>query len=138
MDEGSRFLILSLAGEDYAVPITRLLEITVPRNLQKDANLTEIFAGKFEYRGKQVPVLDIKKIFKLPGKPGATLLVVASGKGALGILVDAVSEILDAEPRQGVAPLPKGVVNPSLQYYKGVLRHKENLVLLLNEDGLLP
>jgi len=29
-------------------------------------------------------------------------------------------------------------VNPSLRYYAGVLRNREDLVLLLNEDGLLP
>jgi len=138
MDEGTRFLILSLEGENYAVPIASLLEITTPHELRKDPNLTELFEGKFEFRGKLIPVLNAKKLFKLPGKPGMTLLVVTTGKGTLGFLVDAVTEILDTDARQGVVPLPKGVINPSLQYYSGVLRHKENLVLLLNEDGLLP
>lgn len=136
MNEGTRFLILSLEGENYAIPITRLLEITVPRNMQKDSNLTAVFEGKFEYRGKLIPVLNIKKVFKLPGAPGMTLLVVKSSKGTLGILVDAVMEILDTEQKPVL--MPKGVVNPSLRYYSGILRHKETLVLLLNEDGLLP
>ena len=136
MDERARFLILSLGGEDYAIAITRLLEITASRQLQKDPNLTEMFEGKFEYRGKLIPVLNIKKVFKLSGPPGATLLVVKSSKGVLGILVDAVTEILDTD--QKPLPLPKGVVNPTLRYYNGVLRRKENLVLLLNEDGLMP
>jgi hypothetical protein len=30
------------------------------------------------------------------------------------------------------------VLNPSLPYYAGVLKNREDLVLLLNEDGLLP
>jgi purine-binding chemotaxis protein CheW len=136
MDEGTRFLILSLAGEEYAIAITRLLEITASRQLQKDPNLTEMFEGKFEYRGKLIPVLNIKKVFKLSGPPGVTLLVVKSGKGMIGILVDGVTEILDTD--QKPVPMPKGVVNPTLQYYNGILRHKENLVLLLNEDGLMP
>jgi len=135
MDEGTRFLILSLGGETYALPITRLLEITVPRNIQKDAKLTELFEGKIEYRGALIPVLNIKRLFKLPGTPGSALLVVKSCKGMLGLLVDAVTEILDSE--QKPAPMPPGVVNPSYRYYSGVLRHKDNLVLLLNEDGLL-
>lgn len=136
MDSGARFLILSLYGESYAIPIDRLLEITVPRDMQRDTNLTELFEGKFEYRGKWIPVLNVKKIFKLPGKPGAALLVVKSAKGVLGILVDAVIEILDTA--QKPVPIPKGVVNPSLNYYSGILRHGNGLVLLLNEDGLLP
>lgn len=136
MDERTRFLILSLEGEAYAVPISRLLEITVPRNIQKDPDLTELFEGKFEFRGKLIPVLNIKKILRLPGAAGTTLLVVKSGKGTLGVLVDEVTEILDTDQRP--VSMPKGVINPSMQYFSGILRHKDNLVLLLNGDGLLP
>jgi len=136
MDVGTRFLILSLEGESYAVPITRLLEITVPRGIQRDAKLTEVFEGKIEFRGKWIPVVNVKKIFKLGGKPGAALLVIKGAKGLLGLLVDAVTEIIDTE--QKPVPLPKGVMNPTLNYYAGILRHKEGLILLLNEDGLLP
>ena len=136
MDEATRFLILSLEGENYALPITRLLEITVPRDIQKDTNLTEIFEGKIEFRGKWTPVLNLKKLFKMQGKPGSSLLMVRSNKGNLGILVDAVTEILDTV--QKPVPMPNGVVNPSYHYYCGILRQRDSLVLLLNEDGLLP
>jgi purine-binding chemotaxis protein CheW len=136
MNEGTRFLIVSLGGESYAMPITRLLEITVPQAIKKDANLTEVFEGKVEFRGKWIPVLNLKKIFRIPGKPGTTLLAVNSAKGVLGMLVDAVTEIIDT-PQKPV-PVPKGVMNPTLQYFDGILRYREDLILLLNEDELLP
>jgi purine-binding chemotaxis protein CheW len=136
MDEGTRFLIVSLGGESYAMPITRMLEITVPRDLRKDANLTEVFEGKIEFRGKMIPVVNVKKIFKIPGMPGNSLLVVKSAKGVLGMLVDAVTEIIDTA--QKPVPLPRGVMNPTLNYFSGILRHRDELLLLLNEDGLLP
>jgi len=137
MDAGTRFLILSLGGEKYALPISKLLEITIPRGIYKEAKLPEMFEGKLEYRGQWIPVLDIKKVFKIIGKAGTTLLVVKTGKGVVGVLVDDVMEILDTDLTP--APMPEGVVNPGLRYYySGVLRHKEDLVLLLNEDGLLP
>jgi purine-binding chemotaxis protein CheW len=136
MEDGTRFLILALASENYALPITRLMEITVPRDIRKDPNLTELFEGKIEYRGKLIPVLNTKKVLKISGKPGTTLLVVKGIKGLMGLLVDAVIEIVDTE--QKPVPLPKGVMNPSLRHYSGILRYKKNLVLLLNEEGLLP
>ncbi len=136
MDDATRFLILSLEGERYAISITRLLEIAVPRGIQKDANLTEVFEGKVEFRGKRVPVLNVKKIFKLPGKPGTALLMIKGAKGVLGMLVDAVTEIIDTA--QKPVPVPKGVMNPTLQYFGGILRHRDDLILLLNEDGLRP
>jgi len=61
---------------------------------------------------------------------------VQSDKGTMGLLVDEVTEILDSA--QKPAPLPAGILNPSVRYYSGILRHRDNLVLLLNEDGLLP
>jgi chemotaxis signal transduction protein len=130
-----RFLVLSLDGDGYAVPLEGLLEITVPRDLLKDGSLTDSFEGKFEYRGKWIPVLNLKKVLKLSGKPGSTLLVMKSGKGDLGLLVDAVMEILDTEARP--LPVPRGVMNPSLPYYRGIVRHQDGLIFVLNEDGLL-
>ena len=136
MDASKRYLILSLDGESFAMPISSLLEITALRGLQKDPKLSDIFEGKIDYRGKIIPVLNLKKLLQLPGKPGASLLVTKSGKGILGILVDSASELLETQERP--AAIPRGVVNAGLTYYAGILRNRENLVLLLNEDGLLP
>ncbi len=128
-------MILSLDGGSYAISISRLLEITSPRGIQRDPNLTPVFEGKCEFRGKWIPVLNAKKIFKLSGKPGNALLVINSAKGVLGILVDAVNEIIDTD--QKPVSLPKGVMNPALRFFAGVIRHKGELILLFNEDGLL-
>ncbi len=135
MDEKKRYLILALEGESYAIPIESLVEITAPRNIQRDQKLSEVFEGKIEYRGKPIPVVNLKKILKLPGAPGAGLIVIKSAKGMLGLLVDMAKELL--ETTQAPVPLPPGAVNPSLPYYAGILRNREDLVLLLNEDGLL-
>ena len=136
MEDKTRFLIISIEGESFAIPITSLLEITVPRNIQKDQKLSEIFEGKLDYRGKMIPVVNLKKVLKLPGNPGGALIVVKSSKGVLGLLVDAAKELL--ETSQKPVPIPRGVLNPSLNYYAGILRNREDLVVLLNEDGLLP
>ena len=136
MDDKIRFLILSLEGESFAIPITSLLEITVPRNIQKDQKLSEIFEGKLDYRGKMIPVINLKKVLKLPGNPGGALIVVKSSKGVLGLLVDGAKELLETALKP--VPMPRGVLNPSLNYYAGILRNREDLVVLLNEDGLLP
>ncbi len=136
MAESSRFLILTLVDETFAVPITSLLEITAPRNIQKDPNLSEIFEGKFEYRGRLIPVVNLKKVLKVPGNAGASLIVVKSAKGVIGLLVDGAKELLDTRERP--APFPPGIMNPGLNCYAGVLRSGDDLVLLLNENGLVP
>lgn len=136
MDEGTRFLILSLDGGSFAIPISKLLEITMPRGLKKDVNLSAaLFEGKYEFRGKWIPVLNAKKILKLSNTPGTAMLIVSIARGTIGIVVDAVTEIIDTD--QAPVAVPRGVMNPSLQCYAGVIRHKGDLILLLNQDGLL-
>ncbi len=136
MDETKRFLILSLEGASFAIPITSLLEITVPRDVQKDKSLPEIFEGRIEYRGQLIPVLNLKKFLKLPGKTGGGLIVMKSSKGFLGVLVDGASELL--ETRERPTAIPSGVLSGGLNYYAGILKNRDDLVLLLNEEGLLP
>jgi len=127
---------MTLEEESFAIPITSLLEIAVPRAIQRDAKLSEIFEGKIDYRGKLIPVVNLKKILKLPGAVGGSMIVTKCGKGVVALLVDSAKELL--ETREAPVPLPPGVINSSLGYYAGVLRNRDELVLLLNEDGLLP
>jgi hypothetical protein len=49
--------------------------------------------------------------------------------------VDAAKEIL--ESAQKPAQLPKGIMDPHQTYYAGILRNREELVLILNENSLL-
>jgi chemotaxis signal transduction protein len=136
MDASNRFLILSLEGEGFAIPIASLLEITVPRNIQKDPKLSEVFEGKTAYRGKLIPVVNLKKVLKLAGRAGGGLIVIKSSKGPVGLLVDSSTELF--ESRDHPAAIPRGILNSSLQYYAGILKNRDGLVLLLNVEGLLP
>ena len=131
-----RFLILSLAGETFAITIESLIEIAVPRVITKEPNLSEIFEGKVEYRGGEIPVVNLKKVLKMPGDPGRSLIVVKSTKGVLGLLVDAANELLESS--QQPVQLPPGLLESKHNYYAGILRNREDLVLLLNENRLLP
>ncbi len=135
MGQGSRLLIFSLEGDGYAISTERLVEITVSSSVLNDDTLTANFEGKMEFRDRIVPVLNLKKVFKVQGKPGTVLLVLKTAKGEVGILVDAVTEFLDTEKQ--VHPIPQGVMNPTLPYFVGILKHKGSILLVLNEDGLL-
>jgi len=135
MDEQNRFLIVSLEGEHFALPIANLAEITVPRAVRQDANLSALFEGMMEYRGTMIPVADLKKILKIPGRTGRSLLVMKNTKGTLGFLVDTATELLTSA--EAPAPLPRGLISGSQKTYAGILRSREDLVLLLNVDGLL-
>jgi purine-binding chemotaxis protein CheW len=136
MVESERYLILSLDSESFAMPIESILEITVPRSVRKNQQLPDIFEGTVDYRGAPIPVLNLKKLLKLSGKPGGNLLVLKSKKGLLGLLADSASELL--QPKESPAAIPAGVLDRSINYYAGILRNRDELILLLNAEGLVP
>jgi chemotaxis signal transduction protein len=135
MDEQNRFLVVSLEKEHFALPLANLIEITVPRAVHKDPQLSPLFAGAMEYRGSRIPVADLKKLLKLPGRPGASLVVMKSPAGMRGFLVDTALELVTAA--ESPAPLPRGLISGSHRAYAGIFRGRDGLVLLLDVDGLL-
>lgn len=136
MDDEKRFLILSSGGEFYAIPIARLVEISAPRQILRDPNLSGLFEGKVDYRGKMTPVVNLRKALQMPDQRGGALLFLRGAKGVTGLLVDGVTEIATLD--QSPAPMPPGVINPGIRTYRGVLRYHDALALLLDEDVLLP
>jgi purine-binding chemotaxis protein CheW len=135
MDERNRFLIVSLEGESFALAISNLVEITVPRAVQKDPKLSAVFEGTMEFRGNTIPVADLKKILTIPGRPGASLLVMKNAKGTMGLLVDTAVALLTAA--EAPSQMPRGLLRGSQKTYAGLLRTADTLVPLLDVEGLL-
>jgi len=95
--------------------------------------------GVIEYRGNVIPQLDLRRRFELPQVgAGATTRVVVlnSGGGWVAVVVDAVLEVLAYDESQLSAPptLFRGLAG---EYLKGLVRHGDRLIVLLDVDRLL-
>jgi purine-binding chemotaxis protein CheW len=95
--------------------------------------------GVIEYRSSVVPRLDLRRRFELADSgtgPGTRVLVLNSGGGWVAVVVDAVLEVAAYEPSQLSAPpaLFRGLAG---EYLRGLVRHGERLVVLLDVDRLL-
>jgi purine-binding chemotaxis protein CheW len=95
--------------------------------------------GVIEYRSAVVPQLDLRRRFELPASPtDATtrVLVVNSGGTWVAVVVDAVLEVAAYDPSQLAAPpaLFRGLAG---EYLKGLIRHGERLVVLLDVERIL-
>jgi purine-binding chemotaxis protein CheW len=95
--------------------------------------------GVIEYRSSVVPRVDLRRRFELADTgvgPGTRVLVLNAGGGWVAVVVDAVLEVAAYEPSQLTAPpaLFRGLAG---EYLRGVVRHSERLVVLLEVERLL-
>jgi purine-binding chemotaxis protein CheW len=95
--------------------------------------------GVIEYRGSVIPQLDLRRRFELPetaAGPATRVLVLSASSGWVAVVVDAVLEVAAYETEQLADPpaLFRGLAG---EYLRGLVRHSERLVVLLDVDRLL-
>lgn len=95
--------------------------------------------GVIEYRSAVIPQIDLRRRFELPvSAPTAStrVLVVNAGGDWIAVVVDAVLEVTGYDGTQLSSPpaLFRGLAG---EYLKGLIRHGERLVVLLDVERIL-
>ena len=128
-----------LAEESYGIEITRVREIILMGEITQIPQTPEYVNGLINLRSTVVPVIDLRTRFGLPQAEltGDSRIMVINVRGKMiGIIVDAVSEVLRISNDQ-IAPPPPTVAGLGREYLTGLVRREEQLLILLDIDKLL-
>jgi purine-binding chemotaxis protein CheW len=128
-----------LGDDRFAVDIhavERVLRYQPPTPVPK---LPEWVEGVLSYQGRVIPVLDLRRRFSLepaPRRAETRVIVLATGGDWLGVIVDAV---LGVEPVSGdqLQPPPPLFRGLTAEYLRGIARHGDQLLIVLDTDRLL-
>jgi purine-binding chemotaxis protein CheW len=140
MSSGSDKIVIFRLGDDLfgaAVhSVERVVRYTRGRALP---DVPPWVDGVIEYRSTVIPQLDLRRRFELPeSTPNAStrVLVVNADGNWIGIMVDAVLEVAAYDESQLSAPpaLFRGLAG---EYLKGLVRHGERLVVLLDVERVV-
>jgi len=140
--ERSQIVTFRVGEELFAADIfavERVLRFTAPRPIP---NVPAWLEGAIDYRGRVVPVIDLRARFELPASPARAsgrILVVVSGTEWIGAIVDAVDEVvtITADELAPPPPLFKGLAK---QYLRALVRRKTEgtpVIVLLDVAQLL-
>jgi purine-binding chemotaxis protein CheW len=140
----TQFLSFVLAGEEYAVDILRVKEIIEYENLTRVPAMPPAVRGVINLRGRVVPVLDLALRFGIKESvitPRSCIVMVeiAAEDGAIvmGIITDAVSEVLDLAADQ-IQPSPSFGTVAAAELLDGMAETAgKKFVMLLNIDRAL-
>jgi len=133
-----QIVVCELADEHYGLDIAKVFEIIRHQPITPVPRAPLFVKGVINLRGRIIPVVDLRGRFGMaevePTKE--TRIVVAESRSTrVGLIVDSVSEVL-LLPLDSVEPTPEVAAGKDAEYLRGIAKLGENLVLLLELDGL--
>ncbi len=130
-----------LGGERYALDIQLAREIVEMIPITPIPRAPSYISGVINLRGRVIPVVDIgKRLFgrALEPTPVSRIVVAEGVGGAVGLSVDAASEVATVDPVT-VMPAPETTIGAeTIDAFDGVVEHEGRLVILLDLDKALP
>ena len=134
-----QYLTFKLGEEEFGIEILRVQEIKGWTSPTPIPNAPPWFKGVMNLRGTVVPVVDLRALFAMPSVECTrftVVIVVNVGTRVAGLVVDAVSDVLDV-PARDVVPAPDMGRAVDTRYLTGIAKSNERLVSLLAMDHVL-
>ena len=135
----SQFLTFQLEDEEYGLEILRVQEIKGYSKVTPLPNTPREIRGVMNLRGTVVPIIDLRCRFGLTEAEYTrftVIIVVNVGVKIVGLVVDAVSDVLNVTAREMV-PAPDLGAGVDTSFMTGMARAGERLITLLNVDRLV-
>lgn len=139
---GEQYLTFLLAHEQYAVDILCVEEIRSWEKATKIPNSPEHVKGVINMRGVIVPIIDLRIKFTIGDSnySDTTVVIVLSledevDSKTIGFVVDAVSDVLNAESNE-IKPAPSFGGCVPQRYIEGLVNVGDNVVTILNVSAL--
>lgn len=143
-DESGHRLEIQLAcfkvgSEQYALDIMKIKEIIRPQKLTPIPKAPSFIEGVINLRGAVIPVADMRKRFDQPigdeNHKNRIVICTLAGK-VIGLLVDEVTEV-KRFGRSEISPAPEFIKGPQADYFLGVARRDEDLIMLVDLEKVL-
>ena len=131
--EGLQLIAFSIGEQTYGVEITTVREIRAWNGATPLPNTRDYVRGVINLRGTIVPIFDLRARFG-EGRTEPTkthvVVVLSVGEKWVGLLVDAVSDILTVS-RDSIHPVPEGNSLDN-ELLEGIITHEQRMVGLID------
>ncbi len=129
-----------VGGEEYAIDIQKVLEITRPLKVTSVRRAPRWIKGIVNLREHVLPVVDLSRRLGAepdPSRAEERRIIVARTRGQIvGFIVDGVREVLRI-PTSRIDPAPRAIKGRDASFLARVARLGERLVVVIDVDLLL-
>ena len=137
--DGSQFLTFTLQDEEFGIEILRVQEIKGLSRITPIPNMPPYIRGVMNLRGTVVPIIDLRAKFAMVEAEYnrfTVIIVVTVGEKVMGLVVDAVSDVLNVAD-DNIESAPEMGNDADTSFMTGIAKSGERLITLLNMDELV-
>lgn len=134
-----RVLVFKLSGEYFATDIMDVERILGNVETTKLPESPKYLEGIIKYEEQVIPVINLYKKFNFSNselKESSKIVVVKKDIGKFGVIVDDVNEVTTVN-EDAIDTSASVVSIVSRKYMKGIIRERENLIMLLDLNKVL-
>ena len=142
-DKEGKYLTFTLAEEEYGIGILKIKEIIGMLPITSVPQTPDFVKGVINLRGKVIPVMDLRLRFGMPAidytERTCTIVVEITGNSGtilIGIVVDAVSEVLNIKG-DDIEKTPTFGAKLNTDYILGMAKMEGGVKILLDIDRVL-
>jgi purine-binding chemotaxis protein CheW len=142
-DKEGKYLTFSMADEEYGIGILKIKEIIGMMPITTVPQTPEFVKGVINLRGKVIPVIDLRLRFGMDAMDYTerTCIIVveidgSAGTVQIGIVVDAVSEVLNVNA-EDIEETPTFGAKLNTDYILGMAKMEGGVKILLDIDQVL-
>ena len=133
------FLAFKLGAEEYGIDILRVQEIRSYEEPTRIANAPSFIKGVVNLRGVIVPIIDMRLKFNLEqvNYDDFTVVIVLNiGSRVVGIVVDAVSDVITLTPQQ-LRPVPQFNSTIASDHILAIGAVEDRMLILIDIEKLM-
>ena len=138
-----KYLTFSMAEEEYGISILKIKEIIGMMPITSVPQTPDFVKGVINLRGKVIPVVDLRLRFEMDAieYTERTCIIVVeiecpTGMAMIGIVVDAVSEVLNIKAEE-IEDTPTFGTKLNTDYILGMAKMEGGVKILLDIDKVL-
>lgn len=137
MPHEDQLIVFFLDGQRYALSLATVEKVVRAVEVTRLPNAPDIVLGIINVQGRVIPLVNIRRRFRLPEREMALtdqIVIAHTARRPVALVVDAVTGVLEYPEREAVAA--RGIL-PDIEYVEGVVKLKDGLILIHNLDRFL-
>lgn len=137
MSQMQQLVRFALDGHDYAVGLAAVERIVHVVEVAPLPKAPEIVLGVINFSGRVIPVVDIRRRFRLPSKEVGLydhLIIAWTSKREIAFIADGVAGVIECLEADITAAEK---IVPGLEYLAGILKLKDGLIFIHDLERFL-
>lgn len=137
MRHEDQLVVFSLGEQRYALPVASVERVIRAVEITPLPKAPAIVSGVINIQGRIVPVVDVRRRFRLPEhdvRPGDQIIVARTAARPVALAVDAASGVIECPAERFVAA---AAIVPGTEYVKGVVKLEDGMILIHDLDKFL-